>query len=484
MDIVAALADWANGDGPLYGRLAAGVRGAVQRGALPVGTRLPPERRLAQALAVSRSTVVAAYEQLKTEGWLDSRQGSGTWISRPRGDWEQVGADDERLADLGRTDVLRHVAPGPVIALTAAAVAADPLVVELSAELPRSLAAMEQRHGYAPVGIEVLREAIAARLSRQGLPTAPQQVLVTSGAQQAIFLAALSYVRPGDSVVVENPGYPGALDAFRAVNARVRPLALDDDGGRRDLLDELLGRSGARLAYLVPTFHNPTGIVMSAGRRREIARIVREHRVPLLEDDVLRGTDLAGEPLPPPIAASDPDGFVLNLGSMSKVFWAGLRVGWLRAPEHVVARLAKLKGAVDIGTPLAEQVLAAHLLARADEVIARRRAALAARLDLLDQLLSDLLPEWTYVRPRGGLSLWVKLPHGDAGEFAQVALRHGVSIVPGAVFTPDGAHGDHVRLPFVADPETLETAVRRLAVAWHAYAPERRGTFDAAGVIV
>ncbi|HEY8339652.1 MAG TPA: PLP-dependent aminotransferase family protein, partial [Egibacteraceae bacterium] len=448
----------------------------------PIGTRLPPERRLAQSLAVSRSTVVAAYEQLKSEGWLESRQGSGTWIRRPRRDWEHV-LDDERLAELGRVDVLRRGAAGPAIGLTAAAVEADPLVAELAADLPGALAAVGEQHGYAPFGLDILREAIAEHLTAQGLPTGPHQVLVTTGAMQAIFLAALSYVRPGDSVVVESPGYPGALDALRAVNARVRPLPVDGDGARPDLLDDLLGRSGARLAYMVPTFHNPTGALMSPGRRREVARIVREHRVPLLEDDVLRGTELVDAP-PPPIAASDPDGFVLTVGSMSKLFWAGLRVGWLRAPEHVVARLAKLKNAVDLGTPVADQLLAARLLRRADEVTARRRAGLGRRLEVLDRMLRELLPEWSYTRPEGGLSLWVRLPHGDASEFTQVAQRHGVAIVPGGVFAPDEAHGDHVRLTFVASPATLEEAVHRLADAWRAYSAGRRSSLTVSGVVV
>lgn len=484
MDIRAALGDWMDADGPLYARLARGIIRAVRDGALPLGTRLPPERQLAQALAVSRSTVAAAYEQLKAERWLESRQGSGTWVREPRRDWEEVDARDDRMAQLGRSDVLRGVPFRSALELTAAAVDADPAVAEVAVGLDAELAALRHHHGYAPFGLDVLRQAVADHITADGLPTVPEQVLVTTGAVQAIFLAGLSYLRPGDSVVMESPGYPGALDAFRAVNARLRPLPVGRDGARRDVLDDLLGRTGARLAYLVPTFQNPTGALMSAGGRREVARIAREHHVPVLEDDVLRGTQLDDDPLPVPIAAADQEGFVLTLGSMSKLFWGGLRVGWLRGPEHVVARLARLKAAVDLGTPFADQILSARLLVRAEEVVARRRAALTARVDLLDELLGSLLPDWSYERPRGGLSLWVRLPRGDAGDFAQVALRHGVAVVPGGVFAADEGSGDHLRIPFVRQPAVLEAAVTRLAAAWRAYSPERTSRTVAAQVIV
>jgi DNA-binding transcriptional MocR family regulator len=201
-----------------------------------------------------------------------------------------------------------------------------------------------------------------------------------------------------------------------------------------------------------------------------VADLVQHHQVPLLEDDSLSGLSVDGD-APPTVASFAPNAPILTTDSLSKLFWAGLRVGWIRAPEPLIAHLARLKAVTDLGGSLPSQVIASRLIADYDQVRRARAPVIARRLELVTQLLSELLPGWSWDPPRGGLCLWVRLPYGSATEFAQVALRTGVSIVAGSVASADGSFDDHIRLPFGHRPEALEEGVRRLAKAWQLYAP-------------
>ncbi len=224
-----------------------------------------------------------------------------------------------------------------------------------------------------------------------------------------------------------------------------------------------------RFVYLVPVHHNPTGTVLSESRSRRVAELSARYRVPVVEDLALRDLPMSGRPIPAPIASHDPDALVITIGSMSKVFWAGLRVGWIRAPRPIVERLMRLKIVADMGTGILSQAIAAAALPRLAEATAERRTGLIERHAILAGALSRRLPEWTWEDPPGGCILWVRLPRGDAREFVQVAQRCGVSTVPGQVLSADGGHADRLRLPFVAEPAVLEEAARRLELAWGLY---------------
>jgi DNA-binding transcriptional MocR family regulator len=175
---------------------------------------------------------------------------------------------------------------------------------------------------------------------------------------------------------------------------------------------------------------------------------------------------------------------VLSIGSLSKLCWGGLRVGWIRAPEPVITRLASLKVASDLGSSMLSQVVAVALLDRADEVRRLRRAQITRQRDALAAALEQHLPDWSWTLPEGGLSIWVRLPHGDASEFAQVALRHGVSLLPGPSVSADGGHAQHLRLVYVHEPGVIAEAVARLARAWQAYSPMGIPAAREVGVIV
>lgn len=466
-DLRAVIDGWTAGSGPLYRRLADAVDDAVATGRLPGGTPLPPERSIAVALAVSRSTVVAAFEELKARGRLEARQGSGTWVPvrRPLPD-EGNRALVESLDDHA---ILRDVsgAPTGLLELTAAAVDCAPEVARAAMTLdPAAIAGATQGHGYIPQGLLPLREAIARRLSDQGLATSPAQVLVTTGATQATLLAARLYLTPGAPTVVESPTYAGAIDVLTAAGGRLIPVGSDASGARVDQLADLFARALPQLVYLVPDFQNPAGGVLSARRREQVGALAAEYHVPVIEDLVQRDLWLH-EPPPPPIASLAPEAPILTIGSMSKTFWGGLRIGWVRADETTINRLARMKAVTDFGTPVLDQVLSTALLPEVDAVAARRRQEFTAKLGVLEAALRHLLPEWRWERPRGGLSVWARLPSPRADDLARHATAHGVAVVPGTTFAVgDQRHADRIRLPFVAEPAEIEEGVRRLAAAW------------------
>ena len=266
--------------------------------------------------------------------------------------------------------------------------------------------------------------------SNSGLDTTEEQVLITNGAQAAISLCTALYLQSGDSVLVEDPAFFGALDAFRAANARISELPVGPDGVRPAVVRERIKSTAPRLIYLMATYQNPTGSVMPAPARKELARIVTEAGVPMIDDCVLADIVLDGSP-PPPLAAYAPQAAVITVGSLSKLICPGLRIGWVRAPAWIVERLARVKSAVDLASPHLTQAIAVRLVEQITEARRLRRLQLKPRRDLLAALLGKHLPSWTFDRPSGGLFLWVRLPRGDAREFAQVALRHGVLILPG-----------------------------------------------------
>jgi DNA-binding transcriptional MocR family regulator len=474
LEFVNLLGNWMAMPGAVYQRLARGIQQALERGEIGAGARLPAERVLARLLSVSRTTVVSAYEALRQDGWLVSRQGSGT---RVRGVSPGAGSPrkEDQTISFRRHPVYRGLIEGSggtieflAAHLPAAGITAD--VLTFDRRLVEDLLAGP---GYVPMGLPALRQAIATHLSRSGLPTAPEQVLVTSGAQQAITLAGALLLSPGDAVVIENPTYLGAIDILTSRGARLVPVPVGDQGARIDVLREIARRVSPRLLYLMPTFQNPTGALMPERDRRAIARLSQELSIPVLEDNTLADLSLGPEP-PPPIAAFAPGAPILTVGSLSKLFWGGLRVGWIRASEEILTRLARLKIIADLGGSILSQLAAVKLLARADRVVQSRRLQVRERFDRLTGLLARQLPGWKWMRPSGGLSLWVKLPRGDANEFAQIALRHGVSVVPGPLASPDGSFGDHLRLPFVLDKADMEEGVARLERAWAAYSPGSR----------
>jgi len=467
-----ALADllghWPAADGPLYRLLATRIARLADTGELPAGLRLPPERDLAAALSVSRNTVAAAYQLLRDEGMAESRQGAGTRIVPHRTTPAAVHRANGFFAGLLETSVVDADLTLAVVdcAPQVAAALADPATVL------RGIGEVTGTSGYFPLGLPALREAIARHLSdRLGLPAGPGQVIVTTGGQQAVDLLIRCEVLPGQPVAVEDPTFPGVLDALHRAGAQVigMPAGAGLDPER---LEHVVRTHGPAMVYLIPTHHNPTGLVMPAGHRRRVARLAAAHPDTLFVDDMtLTELPLGDTPPPAPLAALAPrQPNLVSVGSLSKVYWGGLRTGWIRASAGLIARVAAAKAAADLGSPAFPQAVIAALLNDAhDDIIKWRREWLRARHDALTGALRAALPEWTWPEPDGGLTLWVRLPpgSGDSGAFAQAALRHGVAVVPGRLLSASaGGHGhEHLRLAFTRAPDALARSALALAQA-------------------
>ncbi|MFF2080754.1 PLP-dependent aminotransferase family protein [Kitasatospora sp. NPDC058162] len=467
--LIDLLGDWSAAEGPLYRRLTGAFVRAVRAGDLRIGDRLPSERRLAEALSVSRATVVAVYDELRGSGLVETRRGSGTRVSG--------GADVHRAPVDGRvrggqaTAVIQRLVARPpdLISLGQAAEAGGPDLAEALLDLVREdLPGLLLDAGYHPAGLPALRAAIAAHHTAHGLPTTPDQVVVTTGATQAVALSAQLYLGRGSTTIVESPGWPGCLDVLRAAGSRLVGVELDSDGIRIDRLADALARHRPALLYVMPTYHNPTGTLMSAGRRRRVAELAAEHGVTILEDSA-HAAALAPGQAPPPIAAEPAGATVLTVGSLAKAVWGGLRIGWIRAPQDTVARLARLKALDDLGSPVLDQALAARLLPALPALAPERDRILRERLATTTRLLAGQLPDWHWQEPQGGSVLWIRLPPGtDARIYAQLALRHGAEVIPGATMDPTGTHDNYIRLPYSFTPETAAELISRLSTAWAA----------------
>lgn len=461
----AALADllghWSTPDGPLYRLLAARIARLADSGALTPGLRLPAERDLAARLSVSRNTVAMAYQLLRDDGMAESRQGSGTRIiphrttpaavHRANGFFTGMLEASAVRADL--TIALVECAPPVATALR------EPSSV-LSGALLRSVT---DASGYHPLGLPPLRAAIAGMLSdRHGIPTAPDEVIVTSGAQQALDLLARCEILPGQPAVVEEPTFPGMLDILHRAHARLIGLRPGDEDGA---LEHLLRTHQPGLVYLTPTHHNPLGLVMPEAARRRVVRLARQHEdVTFIDDLTLAELALTDAPGPPPLAAlalRQPN--IVTVGSLSKIYWGGLRIGWVRAPAGIIARLAAAKAAADLGSPPMGQAIAAALVAEQhDEIVKWRLGWLRSRYDALASALADHLPSWRWQRPDGGLTIWARVP-ADESAFTQAALRRGIAVLPGRLLTASGKPSSHLRLTFTLPPEEITTAVQTLA---------------------
>lgn len=451
---------WRHRQGPRYQRLAAALLEAVDRRLVGTETRVPAERALAAAVGVSRGTVVACFDHLVAAGVLRRQQGAGTyvvgrpsWADRPpatgvaalllrrrAGDQETI-----NLAISGPGD-LRHLPP---------------------VDAQRAWAALDG-HGLDPVGLPELRAEVARYLTEhQRLPTEPDQLVITAGGQEALWLLGRALGPHSGALVTTCPTYPGLSSAFAGTGRRIATVPTDA-GGTDPSGIERAGRAEGSVVYLMPTGHNPTGTVLTTLRRQAVAAIADAGRATVIEDLSLADLVLDGEPAPPPLAALSTR--VIAVGSASKLLWGGLRIGWIRADERIRAAVTDEKAAASLATSALDQVVTAQLLAAiGPDWLAAHRGAVAGRRDHLLELLAAHLPAWRAHRPAAGLSMWVELPVESADTFAHVAARHGVTIAPGRTACLDGWHHQFVRLSFTEQFEALELAVERLAAAWEAH---------------
>jgi DNA-binding transcriptional MocR family regulator len=436
-DVVGLLGVWASGSGPLYDQLALGIIRLIENGEMVVGAKLPPERELAKALAVSRTTIISAYTKMQELGWLERRQGAGTWVTRPMDDAQTVIDARDGATSYAVTRVLNAAtqpAPGGIDLATAAFKDADAVGEVLAALAAEDLAVYGELGGYHPLGIPELRSAVATFLSERGVPTTLNQVVITTGVQQAAQLIFSVFAPTGQPVAVESPTWNCVLDILRMLGGVVLPMPVDDEGAVLDEIARLAHTSNLRAIWMTSGYHNPTGMEVSRARVHIAARLASETQTPVIEDLTLRDLGLGSSDAPYSVAHYAPTAPVISVGSLSKLLSPVLRLAYLRAPESIVRHIARQKTVWDNGTSLLPQIVASRLFEEWRTVAASRRAAIGENLAVAETALRKLLPDWSYRAPAGGMSLWVKLPHGDTRRFAQVAMREGVEVLPGSIF--------------------------------------------------
>ncbi|HET7265163.1 MAG TPA: PLP-dependent aminotransferase family protein [bacterium] len=476
---------------PLYRQLHAGIASMIRSGQIGTGERLPSVRQLARRLDVSLITVVQAYQVLAADGLVQATVGRGTYAGGPQTAAQTSAVSRETAHTLDGTEwqssvpihmrsprvtameaLLRPVVRSSVIALAGGI--PDPTLFPVRAlgrMWHRALAVEDPKflqYG-SPQGDLSLRGWIAEYCGATGITARPDDVLITSGSQQAIDLVARTLLAPGDHVLVESPTFPTALDVFEGRGVNLVGVPVDSDGMRVEMAAALVERYRPRLIYTIPTAQNPTGAVMSDDRRRRLAALARQHNLIVLEDDICSEFSYDGD-APSAVKAYDSGGHVMFVRSFSKTVIPGLRVGCVVAHGPLMARLIEAKLVMDRFTsPLIQRTLWRYLSSKQyarDLRIARE--TYRRRRDTVLRMLEASMPAGvTWSRPAAGFNLWVTLPPEiPAREAFNESLKEGVACGLGDLFLPHTPPPSGLRLSFADKPEELlAEGVRRLSAA-------------------
>ncbi len=475
---------------PLYQQLARQLRRQIDSGVLPAGTRLPASRAFAQRLGLSRISVVNAYKELRSAGYLSARAGRGTFV-----------ADSYEMT--ATTATLPSQPPPLASPQRAAAIrqmmrlARKPGLIDFSSGSPPTeffpvrylqdaINHVIERDGAEALSYEVpegylpLRVAVRDYVRAIGIQCGVADVLITGGAQQAIDLVLQSLLNDGDTLLTADPTYLGIIDIAQARRVHIQGIPLDDDGIRIDAMERAIADLRPRLIYVMPSYQNPTGHLMPLHRRRQLVRLAARWRIPILEDEVYREFRFDGEELPP-LKALDESDTVIHTNAFTKVLLPGMRIGYLIAGEPYYARLARVKQAADISTSglnqraihllLQQGILGKQLERNRLELRRRRAAALAAAQRYFP-------PDSLWQAPGGGLYLWVELPPTgpSAAETFIAALQRDVAFAIGSLFSTSDGGGHAMRLNYgVHRPAAIEQGFQRIGEAWNALVADYTG---------
>ncbi|UFJ41686.1 PLP-dependent aminotransferase family protein [Brevibacillus humidisoli] len=447
------------------------LRYQILSGEWPIGSTLPPERKLAEQLGVSRNTVVRAYSELEAEGLIAGRMGSGRFV-QPLAPLPTVNGIDwrKRLDEYQHTSGPSHMADllsissphNQVINFTHGDGGKQTLASSGFPHFLKQTADRIESYYFLPInGHPELREWIVSWMDVEQISSA-EQVVITSGSQEALQLAATLLAKPGDSIAVEMPTYFGALQLFESLGLRIIPIPLDPEGMRVDVLEGVLTRYSPRFVYTVPTFHNPTGYTLSLERRQRLIQLSEQYNLPIIEDDAYRHLHLYEEP-PVSLKSLDQTGNVIYINSFSKVLFPGLRLGWIAATRSFIRHISRLKeqsittntyGQLALLSFLQEGALLPHL--------ERARSLYRCQAELMGHHLKQLQPYGlSFEQPNGGFYYWVSLPQGtDARDVLRQCMSQGVSFAVGDMFLTREAVQPFIRLCFSHEPkENIEAGM-------------------------
>lgn len=472
------------GEEPIYRQLIRHIRMQIESGSLPAGTRLPASRDLARQLNISRISVVNAYAELRAEGYLSAHAGRGTFVAKEGSNGSSNGEKSNGMAmtsiengsspDRSIREMMRMAWQPGVISFGSGAPPAEFYPVQalrdaINTVLDRDGAkalAYERPEGYAP-----LRTVVRDYVSALGIQCSTDNILITGGAQQALDLVIQALLSEGEMILTSNPTYIGMVDIARTRRVQIHGIPMDRDGIRLDMLENFILDHHPQLIYVMPSFHNPTGVSMPLHRRRQLLNLANEYRIPILEDGIYHEFRFEGESLPP-LKALDETGIVIHASGFTKMLLPGMRIGYLISDGQHHERLVRVKQAADISTPglnqraihlMIERGIIAQLLERNNRELRRRRdVALAAAERYFP-------PGTRWNVPEGSIFLWVQLPKGgpSAAELYVTAVQMGVAYTIGSVFFTNSCGSHHLRINYGAHrPLEIEEGFRRLGRAW------------------
>ncbi|WP_400248035.1 PLP-dependent aminotransferase family protein [Niallia sp. JL1B1071] len=460
----------------IYKQLAEFIENGIADGSFPLDKPLPSERTLAKLLELNRSTVVAAYDELESNGLIERKRGSGTTISK-----DIWGITKKRVPSWNRYIEAGSFLPNvPVMQRIRKEMVDHHLINLASGELSEDLFPLKSLReitsdrsyigslGYDhPQGSELLRKTIAHHMEEyRGLHTNLSSILITSGAQQALHLIIQCLLKPGDAVAIEDPSYHYSLPLFESAGVKTYFLTADENGIKPDDLISLHRKHRIRMIFLNPAFQNPTGVSLSQKRRKEILEISSQYGIPVVEDDPYSLTSFSGKPIFP-LKSMDQNGNVLYISSLSKIVASGLRIGWIIGPKPVIERLSDAKQQVDFGHSSYSQWVANDFLelpSFASHLNHLVKQLESRRNQIIESLDTYLKGEVEFIIPNGGIHLWCKIKNEvNENRLLEESLKNGVIYAPGSTM---GSNPHYVRFTYAKEIESnIDEGIRRFAEA-------------------
>ncbi|MBO8173105.1 MAG: PLP-dependent aminotransferase family protein [Bacillaceae bacterium] len=460
---------------PVYQQIVQFIKQKIANGEWPVGFKLPSQRELAAMFGVNRSTVITALDELMADGLIQGEPGKGTRVVNNT--WSLLTAaslDWRRYVEAGMyqpnlpaiQEINRAEADPGILRLSTGELSPELFPASDMKQVLTQVAHTMDHLGYEePKGYVSLRREISRYVKRFGIDVSPSSILIVSGALQALQLISVGLLQRGATVLLEKPSYLFSLPIFQSAGVRLSGLPMDEQGIQPDMIPVHNKKQNGAFLYTIPSFHNPTGYLMTEERRRQLYQICEAEQLPIVEDDVYRELWIDAEP-PLPLKARDQNGLVLYLGSLSKTLSPGLRIGWVIGPEPVINRLADIKMQTDYGSSSLSQRVATEWLAGGlyDDHVRQVRQELKKRRDAAVQVLEAHfhdIAEWNV--PQGGFYIWLKiLPSVSMRKLFHRALVEKMLINPGHVYH-QGEH-QYVRISYsYASIGELHEGLGRLA---------------------
>ena len=445
---------------PLHLQIYRYMKNKIRNGDWPIGTKLPSQRALAKQFQVNRSTIVASLDELSADGLIEARVGRGTivinntWnllVTLPPPDWTSYVRSGIHAPNISLVQEINRAEADPAIIRLGTGELSQELLPNKMMENVLQLKINETLSlGYSePKGSLSLRNTVSEHLKTKGIVASPESILIVSGAIQALQLISVGLLKSGSVIFHETPSYLNSVHVFQSAGMRLFGVPLDEEGIMTDSIGRLKRQHNGALLYTIPSFHNPTGMVMSQVRRKQLLEICKKEALPIIEDDVY-GDLWFDSPPPKPLKSRDTQGTVLYIGSVSKSLSPGLRIGWIVGPEPVINRLADIKMQTDYGSSSLSQYAVEQWIKSGmyEEFLNEIRAELRYRRDVTIQLLEKYLGElasWNI--PKGGFYIWLRLETGVSTRVLfEKCLRENILINPGSIYDQTDPH--HLRLSY------------------------------------